>query len=1083
MNFINETNFSKNVFGLFVGRLNNFFSNNYSSLNDVFTKYIPEIAPRISIVSRARQAGEELQHNEAIVLGFFQACYARRVNDYSQETRQKAMVIFNKLLQASEEAPDPTLYAQEEMYRMLTQALNPFWDSNAFIKDEHHAQFLADHRYANDQLQNHFSFIPTHTLDRFAYYLALLNLSQSYSFANKKGIQNLLNFDSDENTAFCSHQTIDNMINQLNALSNSPSIIFALTDVLNTLDIGLSQKMEHYEGGEIKREVLAVALKYLLWDKLQTVQLEDCQPLLQKIEETAKDEDSLANTLEMTAGAILYTNLRMHCHPKQFNPSLFAQIRSIYPDISDEEIIRFLGQLFALDEEQMQDILGDAEKLMETQSKEYAHQVLSAFFFLQAGLNYLANNMSTILFEKMIHNDLKSFYSDELRWIPRDLHQAAEIKFNSCLNTLRITFTSPEFVTTLSELFDEKGKAKTNKLTPSQIDVPINQTVMQQVIEADLLGEVKEKGQSSNKNEIQYLEVEQMIDGLAEDYNDAAFEKLLDIMRKDKKIKQVIIKKFEENWKSGDCSYFGADIKQGVLLTEQKREQILREARYLSTQAELTAEFEGFKRRLNKDISEGKFVPIKQKMLRARYPDFFSLMQRKTRGLNLIERDKWQKDYRKIVGDALLMHDMKKLESRSTQTPGSFVENLLLNLRKLGDADDLEVRQNRHEAELIVLKTLLEGQGLVGMEMESVKRKIAEAKLEGRLKASGVPKGEIEAYKTIIQTMELIYEQLLIDSQELKKEFHALPEGFPKQRRQWLKNVKALFIEADISNHISKTLKDIVSKNWNELVGLTSEKITNKICLLNNPFHSLIKNGKLGQLVEEELKPRIIFHEKWSGRLKGEMIQGLVKQEDFLSGVCAAVAGRWAVNDQRFPDASVEALCASYLLEISKTDRFLQGHVSAAFKLGVLETNSMKKGEEILEKGFPPALRKILGIQDTELLWDIHGAVDPLKNSYPVLTAGELEEFKNIIGKNLSKLQNSHGVMVLRLDFADSAHRIYLRYDPNHEPPVFRLGEPNAGIFELKNEQEFFECFNDLCQIFYKSSGVNEIRVIQLILS
>ena len=71
--------------------------------------------------------------------------------------------------------------------------------------------------------------------------------------------------------------------------------------------------------------------------------------------------------------------------------------------------------------------------------------------------------------------------------------------------------------------------------------------------------------------------------------------------------------------------------------------------------------------------------------------------------------------------------------------------------------------------------------------------------------------------------------------------------------------------------------------------------------------------------------------------------------------------------------------------------------------------------------------------------------------------------------------------MPIRLDFADhSAHRIYLRFDRSHTPPIFRLGEPNAGIFELENNQELLNCFYDLCQVFYKINKLKHLRFYQL---
>ena len=518
-------------------------------------------------------------------------------------------------------------------------------------------------------------------------------------------------------------------------------------------------------------------------------------------------------------------------------------------------------------------------------------------------------------------------------------------------------------------------------------------------------------------------------------------------------------------------------------MTEARREKILNEARYLSKQTELTAALEEFKRRLNKDLGEGKVIP-QQALIKKRYDGFFKLVSKKLKDLTDKEQKTWQQNYRRIVSDALLMQEMKKLETHSNQVGGSFVENELLNLRGLGNSDDTNVRQDRHNAEIRVLKTLLEGQGLVGKEMESVKAKIEDAKQESRLLISKVPEGQIQVYKDIIMAVGCLYDLMLLEAKPFKEEFQSLPSTFPKQMREWLLESKARLIDDSITAQIQDVLKAVARESlFAALKRKTTKEIIEYFCKEFEPFHQFIKTD-LSKAAETSLQGEIDFHNKWKHRLKGEMIQGLADKHEALGkGVCHGVSSRWAVNDQKHPDASVQDLCDPKKMKVSTKDRVLQGFYTAAFRIKTMLAKTQSEwNQAFIDKSFPEVFRKALGINRVDMIGEIVGVYDTVENKRQKLIPDQFKEFRKLLQDQTGKLKKSNGVVSLRLEFEQGAHAIYLRHDPSRKLPVFRLGEPNIGLLELANEKEFFECFEDLCRVYYQKSKVSRIKAFQFIL-
>lgn len=713
---------------------------------------------------------------------------------------------------------------------------------------------------------------------------------------------------------------------------------------------------------------------------------------------------------------------------------------------------------------------------------------------------------------KLLEEGLKNYQAALPREGKQEEHQLSQENLIDGLNRiLRQSQEDSRLQGTLQHLFDKQlsekqwmqtSQSKTevkslleafekDPVEAKHPSVHLDEKTKNQLFKVDLtlgitLAEAKQSSTktSTQKENANYQEVEQVIEGITEGYNESAFAMLIELMKQDKEIKLIIVQKFQESWNT-DRSLFGEDMKkEGALLTEERRNKILDEARYLSKQTELTAAMEEFKRRLNKDLGEGKVIP-QQALVKKRYAGFFNLVSKKLKDLTDREQKTWKQNYNRIVSDALLMQEMKKLEMHSNQMGGSFVENELLNLRRLGNSDDTSVRQERHNAEVRVLKTLLEGQGLVGKEMESVKLKIEAAKQESRLQVSNVPKDQIQLYKDIILAVGCLYDLLLSEAKPMKEEFQSLPSTFPKQMRELLLERKGRLIDNTITGKIQEVLKAVAQEPlFLALKNYTTKQIIEYFGKEFQSFHDFIKMD-IGKAAETSLQSEIDFHAKWQHRLKGEMIQGLADKHEALGeGVCHGVSSRWAANEQRHPDASVQDLSDPRKMKISTTDRVLQGFYTAAFRLKtMLAKTKSEMNQAFIEKSFPEAFRKNLGINKVDMIGEVEGIYDTAQKKRKKLTPDQLKQFRKLLQDQTGKLKKSHGVVSIRLEFETGAHAIYLRYDPSHKQlAIFRLGEPNIGLLELMDEKEFFDCFEDLCQVYYKEAKVSKILAFQFIL-
>ena len=67
-----------------------------STYSVIFKEVIPQVFNSYSVNKEKREAAK------AVILGFFQACYTFKEHDNSDETREKARLIFNEIFQQCE---------------------------------------------------------------------------------------------------------------------------------------------------------------------------------------------------------------------------------------------------------------------------------------------------------------------------------------------------------------------------------------------------------------------------------------------------------------------------------------------------------------------------------------------------------------------------------------------------------------------------------------------------------------------------------------------------------------------------------------------------------------------------------------------------------------------------------------------------------------------------------------------------------------------------------------------------------------------------------------------------------------------
>lgn len=173
-----------------------------------------------------------------------------------------------------------------------------------------------------------------------------MNLAEKYSPTSEKRIQDLLNFNSKKEQC-----VIDRWIQKLEPSLNSPEIILTFLSILDELREKVIEKMTQDGVKEIKEELVALISKHLFWDKFSS---NDREKDLQEIEGTLALEDSMSLALGHGLGKVLFHHLSQLLNQHHF--SIFSPIISLYPQITEEEIIKFLGEVFQFDSFEVQEI-------------------------------------------------------------------------------------------------------------------------------------------------------------------------------------------------------------------------------------------------------------------------------------------------------------------------------------------------------------------------------------------------------------------------------------------------------------------------------------------------------------------------------------------------------------------------------------------------------------------------------------------------------------------------------------------------------------------------------------------------------
>lgn len=556
----------------------------------------------------------------------------------------------------------------------------------------------------------------------------------------------------------------------------------------------------------------------------------------------------------------------------------------------------------------------------------------------------------------------------------------------------------------------------------------------------------------------------QTMDTMRQQLNKAAIDELfaaLEEMVKGNQITNEAYQEIRENWEKGDKKIFGVDVAENrVLFDQQRRGEVIALAVALSAKKELNNALVNFKQKLNQDIERGNVV-VGNLAIRQRYPELFTLARKANGHLNEAERKAWEADYRRVVRDALLKQEIRK-ESNLKQATGYYIENILLHQLGFGSENDPVLKERRNKAELDVLKTLLQGEGLEAKNIELMQEEIAHHKLRSRIAAAGLPKEQVDNCVVMIKKLTGIYLEMHEKAAWHKENVANLPIVFPEIAKKYLLESKSILVDAELEYRMIRFIR--TSKKW-FLAALSKDTkyILNKLDEKQEKCLEPVKNGKAFEDLDKMLAKDVAFYSQWGTKIVRPMMQGFEDANEVLGGgVCFGISLRWTMAKLNIPRLTA----GEYV--VKKADRFVQavykatGIVSSVFGLKPKKVS----GNSDLDLLFPEVLKNQLGIKRV--------------NSYFKLINPDKEgvSFKAAILNPTEPFSKSNGIAFISLFMQKGGgHAITITFDRKHR--VFQIGDPNVGDIQLESEDEFFKCFNDLINTHY--GELKEVHAIQLV--
>ncbi|NGX38222.1 MAG: hypothetical protein K1000chlam2_01394, partial [Chlamydiae bacterium] len=179
--------------------------------------------------------------------------------------------------------------------------------------------------------------------------------------------------------------------------------------------------------------------------------------------------------------------------------------------------------------------------------------------------------------------------------------------------------------------------------------------------------------------------------------------------------------------------------------------------------------------------------------------------------------------------------------------------------------------------------------------------------------------------------------------------------------------------------------------------------------------------GTFTRIRGDGVRGALRWHETWGFPIQKDLIQGIHNDSDALgSGVCYAVSTRLALHEQRNPTLPSEALLP--LVALLPEDRLNQAEYAIVRDPAPFQLTDFTALEG--------ARQRRRGYREPEPLFIAQNARDFIEQMF----ARDLP----------ARLRASNGVLVIRLFYAEGAHRCYLRIDPEHR--VIHFFDPNIGL-------------------------------------
>ncbi len=451
--------------------------------------------------------------------------------------------------------------------------------------------------------------------------------------------------------------------------------------------------------------------------------------------------------------------------------------------------------------------------------------------------------------------------------------------------------------------------------------------------------------------------------------------------------------------------------------------------------AGIKKQIEQFGQELRKDIKEGRTVITAA--FAKRYPELYRL--RKQEEMTADERYLWSLEFQRLVNEVYLGQEL-----RNTQNPhrsaGTFVEQVVIKTMGLATGDEMLIRARQHEAEIEVIKLLMQGEGIDAGSLEELTHLLATKKLEARLKAVGVKDRVVTNLIKVIRNLEEGYSTMIACSEVWKGHIAGLPDEVPPLALRFLLQAKAASVDHLNSSRLKAHIQSNSDLLTNQVLGpyeLLSLQIPS--CLMAS-----VKDGSLYATKDSCLLKVSKIYQDWGHRLveEGEMIQGLDDDDAVLDlGVCLAIASRWVWNAQKYPHLTAqEFVRVSALGQITARDRFRQ-----VYHLLGISLNATKHFVD----WFPAQFLKQEKIKTVEKLFDIQCSV-----------CDAAKEMKVAIEGCKDKLSHSNGALLLIID----GHAFYIKIDE-----IYLLGDPNIGILDFSESatplDELYRCFEALLRI------------------